>query len=77
MKYIYQITIISLFLCSFAFARVGGNKSLPAQFESKISHGSQKQFIPGNGEENDNSLKWKRRHKRRRKAKNRTPQRGR
>ena len=77
MKYIYQITIISLFLCSFAFARVTGNKSLPPQFDSKISYGGQKQFIPGNGEESDNSIKWKRRHKRRRRAKNRTPQRGR
>ena len=77
MKYIYQITIISTLLCSFAFARVTGNKSLPAQFESKISYSSQKTFIPGNSEENDNSIKWKRRHKRRRKAKNRTPQRGR
>ena len=77
MKYIYQVAIVSLLVCSFVFARITGNKSLPSQFESKISsNSSKKEFVPGTGE-NDNSVKWKRRHKRRRKAKNRRPQRGR
>ena len=78
MKYIYQVAIVSLLVCSFVFARITGNKSLPSQFESKISsNSSKKEFIPGAGENADNSIKWKRRHKRRRKAKNRRPQRGR
>jgi hypothetical protein len=77
MKRLYQIAIVSLLVCSFVFARITGNKSLPSWVESKISsNSSKKEFVPGTGE-NDNSIKWKRRHKRRRRAKNRRPQRGR
>ena len=42
----------------------------------KISGSSEKIFTPYESKENDNSLKWKRRHKRRKKAPNRKPRRG-
>ena len=72
MKYIYKITIVGILVCSFVFARVTGNKKglSSTGFESKISYSNKKEFIPGNHENNDNTIKWKRRHKRRRKAKN-------
>ena len=79
MKYMYKITMVGIFVCSFAFARVtGNNKGVSSTgFESKISYGNKKAFVPGNNEDDNNSIKWKRRHKRRRKAKNKRPTRGR
>ena len=79
MKYIYKIALICILVCSFAFARVSGNQKgiSSTGFESKISYSNKKEFIPGNNEDSDNSIKWKRRHKRRKKAKNKRPTRGR
>ena len=42
-----------------------------------IISGKKSYFASGAKEENENSIKWKRRHKRRKKAPNRKPQRGR
>tara|TARA_B100000029_G_scaffold455338_1_gene482493 strand:- start:1151 stop:1387 length:237 start_codon:yes stop_codon:yes gene_type:complete len=78
MKHIYQITIISLIVFSFAFSRSYGNRGVASNFESKISYKSaKKEFLPGTDSSEDNSIKWKRRHKRRKKAKNKRPTRGR
>ena len=76
MNYIYYI-LLTVCLVSFAFARTSGKFGVPSSFAQNDSYAAKKAFIPNDDNGSDNSLKWKRRHKRRKKARNRTPQRGR
>ena len=70
------ITILSfVLLLSLSFARTSGKYSMPDSF-TQIKEVPKSEYVPGSDGE-DNSLKWKRRHKRRKKARNRKPERGR
>ena len=74
----YKILLVSALVLSCAFARTSGKYAAPESFiHSKISGSSEKIFLPSETKENDNSLKWKRRHKRRKKDTKRKPSRGR
>ena len=75
---IYKILLVGALVLSCAFARTSGKYEAPESFmRSKISGSSKKIFMPSETKENDNSLKWKRRHKRRKKDTKRKPSRGR
>ena len=76
MNYVYYI-LLTVSLVSFAFTRTSGNFSVPSSFAQKDSYAAKKSFIPNDDNGGEDSLKWKRRHKRRKKDKNRRPQRGR
>ncbi len=70
------ITILSVtLLLSLSFARTSGKYSMPDSFR-QLKEVPKSEYVPGSDNE-DNSLKWKRRHKRRKKARNRKPERGR
>ena len=74
---IYKILLVCTLVLSCTFARTSGKYEVPESFmRSKISGSNDKVFTPSETKENDNSLKWKRRHKRRKKAPNRRPRRG-
>ena len=78
MAKIYKILLLGLLVASLSFARTSGKYETPESFISyKISGSSEKIFTPYESKENDNSLKWKRRHKRRKKDTKRKPSRGR
>jgi len=75
---IYKILLVGTLVLSCAFARTSGKYEVPESFmRSKISGSNDKVFTPSETKENDNSLKWKRRHKRRKKDTKRKPSRGR
>ena len=77
MKNIYKIVLVSFVLSCLGFARVSGNHASPVDFVNKGSQ-HKKEFVPSDRtDEGDGSVKWKRRHKRRKKAKNKKSQRGR
>ena len=77
MNNIYKIVLVSFVLSCLGFARVSENHSGPAQFINKGTT-QKKMFVPSERtDEGENSVKWKRRHKRRKKAKNKKSQRGR
>ena len=75
------LKILVFILCiGLLTARTSGQYSGPDSFQqAKIVYSVDKKtyFASGAKEENENSIKWKRRHKRRKKAPNRKPQRGR
>ena len=74
---IYKILLLSVLGFSLSFARTSGKFPTPEDFLSaKNSPHTKKEFSQGSGE-SDQSLKWKRRHKRRKKDKNRRKKRGR
>lgn len=74
----YKILLFGLLVASLSFARTSGKYKTPESFISyKISGSSEKVFTPSESKENDNSVKWKRRHKRRKKDTKRKPSRGR
>ena len=74
---IYKILLLSVLGLSLSFARTSGKFPTPEDFLSaKNSPHTKKEFTQGSGE-SDQSVKWKRRHKRRKKDKNRRKQRGR
>ena len=74
MKNIIKI-LLFVFLLSLSFARTSGKYAMPDSF-TQIKEAPKNEYVPGSDSE-DNSLKWKRRHKRRKKARNRKPERGR
>ena len=76
MKNLLKILFICLCFCALTFARVSGKHGMPTKFGKYNSKVPKKEFVPGS-EQDNNSIKWKRRHKRRKKGKNRRPQRGR
>tara|TARA_B100001750_G_C14917717_1_gene307779 strand:+ start:245 stop:472 length:228 start_codon:yes stop_codon:yes gene_type:complete len=74
---IYKILLLSVLGLSLSFARTSGKFPTPEDFLSaKNSPHAKKEFTQGSGE-SEQSVKWKRRHKRRKKDKNRRKQRGR
>jgi len=78
MKMIYKILLLAVLGLSLSFARTSGKFPTPEDFLSaKNSPHTKKEFTQGSGDSGDQSLKWKRRHKRRKKDKNRRKQRGR
>tara|TARA_B100000686_G_scaffold300176_1_gene334510 strand:+ start:209 stop:445 length:237 start_codon:yes stop_codon:yes gene_type:complete len=78
MKMIYRILLVCFLGLSLSLARTSGNFPTPDDFlSSKNSPHTKKEFTQGSGESGDQSIKWKRRHKRRKRDKNRRPQRGR
>jgi len=78
MKIIYKILLVSVLGLSLSFARTSGKFPAPDDFlSSKNSPHSKKELTQGSGETDNQSVKWKRRHKRRKKDKNRRPKRGR
>ena len=78
MKMIYKILLLAVLGLSLSFARTSGKFPTPEDFLSaKNSPQTKKEFTQGSGDSGDQSLKWKRRHKRRKKDKNRRKQRGR
>ena len=77
MKKLYKILIVVVFALSFCLARTSGNFSTANHLLSKTAFHNKPVFAdkdPHAAEED--SLKWKRRHKRRKKAPNRRPKRG-
>ena len=77
MTTINKILLITFLLASFVLARTSGKYAAEDSFmRTKIAGSTHKTFTPNDVEQEDNSLKWKRRHKRRKKAPNRRPRRG-
>ena len=77
MKMIYKILLLSVLGLSLSFARTSGKFPTPEDFLSaKNSPHAKKEFTQGSVE-SEQSVKWKRRHKRSKKDKNRRKQRGR
>ncbi len=67
MKKLYKILLVFLFV-TFAFSRASSNYSVPAEntlIITALSHN--KALTETDYTENENSLEWKRRHKRRKK----------
>ena len=80
MSKMYKILLFGLLVASLSFARTSGKYEVPESFISyKISgpSSSQKVFTPSEHKEDENSVNWKRRHKRRKKDTKRKPSRGR
>ena len=79
MTTINKILLITFLLASFVLARTSGKYSAEDSFmRTKISGSTHKTFTPNESKDQENdSLKWKRRHKRRKKDKKRKPSRGR
>ena len=78
MNRLYKILVISAVVLSFGFARTSGNFEVSDGFLERIKQIKEKPaFTPLDKKTDDGgSLKWRRRHKRRKKAPNRRPQRG-
>ena len=77
MNIMYKILALSLLVLSFGFARTSGKFSSSDSFFVVASHQNKPLVLKderSNGDEG--SLRWKRRHKRRKKAPNRRPRRG-
>tara|TARA_B110000438_G_scaffold303509_1_gene365313 strand:- start:420 stop:659 length:240 start_codon:yes stop_codon:yes gene_type:complete len=74
-----KILLITFLLASFVLARTSGNYSSQDSFmRTKIAGTTHKTYTPNEmSDQDDNSLKWKRRHKRRKKDRKRKPSRGR
>ena len=80
MTNIYKILLLCLVFSSVAMARTSGKYEAPESFmRSKIAGSTKKAYTPSQTKENgdENSVKWKRRHKRRKKDTKRKPSRGR
>ena len=78
MKTIYNILFVSILGLSLVFARTSGKFETPDGFlKAKIVSHPKKAFQEDDRQSSDQSVKWKRRHKRRKKDKNRRKQRGR
>ena len=78
MNMIYKILLLSVLGFSLCFARTSGKFATPDDFlNSKNSPHAKKLFTDDSKESSDQSIKWKRRHKRRKRDKNRRTQRGR
>ena len=78
MNIMYKILALSVLVMSFGFTRTSGNFSSSDGFFDRTNNHNKPLFIEDERSGNEGaSLKWKRRHKRRKKGKNRSPQRGR
>ena len=77
MNKIYKILIVVVFTVSLGLARTSGNFSAADHLLSKKDFHNKPVFADKNqSSAEEDSLKWKRRHKRRKKAPNRRPKRG-
>jgi hypothetical protein len=78
MKSIYKILFISILVVSMGFARTSAKFEKADSFLQIKGVSTKKAFVPTEAkDESQDSVKWKRRHKRRKKAQNRKAQRGR
>ena len=78
MNMIYKLLFLSVLGFSLCFARTSGKFATPDDFlNSKNSPHAKKLFTEDSKESGNQSIKWKRRHKRRKRDKNRRAQRGR
>ena len=78
MKSIYKILFISVLVVSMGFARTSTKFEKADSFLQVKGVSTKKAFVPTEiKDEDQDSVKWKRRHKRRKKAQNRKAQRGR
>jgi hypothetical protein len=78
MKSIYKILFISVLVVSMGFARTSTKFEKADSFLQIKGVSTKKAFVPTETkDESQDSVKWKRRHKRRKKAQNRKAQRGR
>ena len=77
MNIMYKILVLSILVLSFGFTRSSGKFNSFDSFFERANNQNKPLVLqderPGNEEA---SLKWKRRHKRRKKAPNRRPRRG-
>ena len=77
MNIIYKILVLSILVMSFGFARTSGKFNSFDGFFDRTNNHNKPLFIEDERSGNEGaSLKWKRRHKRRKKAPNRRPRRG-
>jgi len=77
MNIMYKILVLSILVMSFGFARTSGKFNSFDSFFERLNNQNKPLVLQdersGGAED---SLKWKRRHKRRKKAPNRRPRRG-
>ena len=77
MNVMYKILALSVLVVSFGFTRTSGKFNSSDGFFERTSNHNKPLFIEDERSGNEGaSLKWKRRHKRRKKAPNRRPRRG-
>ena len=77
MNIMYKILVLSILVMSFGFARTSGNFDSFDSFFERANNNNKPLMIEDERPGNEGaSLKWKRRHKRRKKAPNRRPRRG-
>ena len=77
MNIMYKILVLSVLVMSFGFARTSGKFNSADSFLDRVnSHNKTLVLSDERSGNEDASLKWKRRHKRRKKAPNRKPRRG-
>ena len=77
MNIMYKILALSILVMSFGFARTSGKfNSFDSFFERASSQNKPLVLQDERSGNAEDSLKWKRRHKRRKKAPNRRPRRG-
>ena len=77
MNIMYKILIMSILVTSFGMARTSGKFSSADDFLERTGPSHKSLVIKDDRSNNDDgSVKWKRRHKRRKKAPNRRPRRG-
>ena len=77
MNIMYKILVLSILVMSFGFTRTSGKFNSADSFLDRAnSHNKTLVLSDERSGNEDASLKWKRRHKRRKKAPNRRPRRG-
>ena len=77
MNIMYKILVLSILVMSFGLARTSGKFNSSDSFFDRANNGNKPLVIADERSGNEEaSLKWKRRHKRRKKAPNRRPRRG-
>jgi len=77
MNIVYKILTIAILVLSLGLARTSGNFSASESYFDRVEFHKKPLFIEDERSGNEEgSLKWKRRHKRRKKAPNRRPRRG-
>lgn len=77
MNIMYKILIMSILVTSFGMARTSGKFRSADDFLERTGPSYKSLVIKDDRSNNDEgSVKWKRRHKRRKKAPNRRPRRG-
>ena len=77
MNAVYKILTIVGILGACAFARTSNSFNSLDSFFEQYQSSTKPVFQENRSEDGSDSLKWKRRHKRRKKSKNRKPHRGR